>query len=385
MKKESFVERELIRRGIVSSPQDAGQRKKAERKSWEDRFLAAYEGYMRPTEPLTYRQEMRLQEEIFEAFRELHRSWVKGEVGKYTQNLGYSRERIADCVEDGVQTGCMYVYEKMMEDRAYGNYMGYALPHYLDVAQKKTIDHYFRKEFGRLLPQKEDGEDKGKKQKVKKQRALELDGLCVNGEGQSYYDYIPETVWNPFEDDSRPDWAEKECVQTTTVYIQSMMDLPEEPPQLLAAMYGCVLFQLAKVMRDEDELTAWAKKSTARTSAQWAFRKMGDGALEDLGIESENTVQKVCSPGLHWGDSFAAFMEERCDNGKLKWADIIYTSAYSSKQTSGWMESINDAAVKQTYCVMKNNARFCEYAVETWGKENKFRRIIEKGMKEERK
>ena len=167
MKKESFVERELIRRGIVSSPQDAGQRKRAERKSWEDRFLAAYEGYMRPTEPLTYRQEMRLQEEIFEAFRELHRSWVKGEVGKYTQNLGYSRERISDCVEDGVQTGCMYVYEKMMEDRACGNYMGYALPHYLDVAQKKTIDHYFRKEFGRLLPQKEDGEDKGKKQRSK--------------------------------------------------------------------------------------------------------------------------------------------------------------------------------------------------------------------------
>lgn len=358
--------------------------KDALRQQWEREFIQKYQQYMRPEQPLSKYAEQYLLEDLFVLLRNLNKKWVELKAARY-RRLFFSVDE-----EIPLQIGCAFAYEKLMEDKQNGTYLEHALPHYLRVAQNKAIDLYFRKEFGRLPKKKHTENDSPVPHQPtsrKVPQVLSLEGMQTTAEGQYHPDRDPALSYDPYANMERPRWERDERSHRLAVlYLHKLMDYPYEPQKPLAVMYGSCLFQLSKMMDNEDPLTQIAKASTALSSKEWAFMKMGPRTLKELGDESEHIVSEYYDPDLSWGEPFVEHMAERTDDGSgFKWADIVYTSTYTKDQTSNWIESVSKSAIIKAAREIADQADMIEYVMETLGEKNRFRKALESAAKEERK
>ena len=350
----------------------------------EQEFVQKYNEYMRPEKPLSRYKEQFLLEDIFILLRKLNQKWVEIKVARYRQLFSGVDEEIP------LQIGSAFAYEKIVDDKQNGVYIEHALAHYLRVAQNKAIDLYFRKEFGRLPKSKKNGEDEptsshGKSTRSSKPHIISIEELGTSPDGQYHGDRDKKLGYNPFEDMKRPYWEREErSRQLAILYLRKLMDYEDEPQKPLAVMYGSCLFQLAKVMENDDELTQIAKASTVLSSKEWAFMKMGLMNLRELGDESEIIISQYYGAHLSWGSGFLKHMLERTEDGKaMKWADIVYTQTYTKGQTSNWIESISKSAIIKAAREIADNPDMIEFVMETLGEKNRFRMALASKTKEE--
>ena len=164
MGKYYFVAQELAKRGIdcdlswgegYSFPDEDGPaetweaagkgKKQPERIAREQEFSSLYDAYMRPETPLTPYREQCLLDDLYSLLRKLNEDWVHYKAARYRTVFSGVDEDIA------LGIGCTYAYQQLIQDKAEGIYLEYALAHYLRIAQNKAIDHYFRAEFGRSM------------------------------------------------------------------------------------------------------------------------------------------------------------------------------------------------------------------------------------------
>lgn len=403
MSKRLFVRQELAKRGIDypacddpdsdgvysytdeehtdeqlpgESPHAGKHRKSPRRKELEQRFLELHAAYMRPEQPLTAYREQCLLEDLYELTWKLNQGWVHYKAMRYRQVFEYVDEDLA------LSIGCNYVYGKLVKNKRSGIFVEHALAYYLRLAQNKTIDKYFRKKFGRLPKPKAEADPEKPaeepKPRLKSPRLVSLDAAGVNRDGDYTADRHTEFSCDPFSELRRPRWerddkARRLCV----VYLQTLMDYPYEPQKPLAVMYGSCLFQLAKQLDNEEPLTLLAKRSNVLSSKEWAFARMGESTLRQLGAESETIVESYYRSGLSWGEAFAGHMAERDESGKAKWADIVYTRTYTKAETSNWMESVSKSSVIRAARQVLQDPDLLEYILETLSPKNKFRRALE--------
>lgn len=421
MDKESFVRKELTQRGIgpnwsYSNPDDSieetdsedislysytdeehsddeilheentprqSHKKDPSRVQLEREFLQKYNEYMRPEKELTRYKEQFLLEDIFVLLRKLNKRWAELKANRYRQLFSGVDEEIA------LQIGSSFAYEKIIDDKQKGVYVEHAIAHYLRVAQNKATDLYFRKNFGRLPKSKKNGESispsNDKPIRRKEPHIVSIEEMGTDSNGEYRGDRIPAFSYNPFENMKRPYWEREERSRRLAIlYLRKLMDYDDEPQKPLAVMYGSCLFQLAKVMENEDKLTQIAKGSSALSSKEWAFMKMGLMTLREMGDESEAVVTQYYDAHLSWGGGFLKHMLERTEDGKaLKWADIVYTQTYTKDQTSDWIASISKSAILKAAREIVGDTDMVEYVMETLGEKNRFRMAIASKTKEE--
>lgn len=405
MDKKTFAARELAKRGIGpdrSPAEDApgldesqaydytdaghsdepagGGVKDAKRIRLEQEFAQKYDAYMRPEKPLTPYREQLLLEDLFTLLRKLNQKWAELKARRYREVFSGVDEEIP------LQIGCAYAYEKLVEDKQNGIYIDHALAHYLRVAQNRAIDLYFRKVFGRL-PQAKKGEDDASPEPARRRepRIVSLEAWQTTGDGEQHDDRSLLFSYDPFADMKRPyHEREEKSRKLAILYLQKLMDYPNEPQKPLAVMYGSCLFQLAKVMENDDRLTQMAKASTALSSKEWAFLKMGLRTLKELGDESAGIVTQYYGAELSWGSHFTRHMQERSETGSgYQWADIVYTQTYTKDQTSNWIESVSKSAILKAARAVKDDPDMVDYVMQTLGEKNRFRKALENKAKEE--
>ncbi len=377
---------------IPEEPAGAGKgkrKKSAERLSREAEFLALYEEYMHPTRKYSaYRTQCQL-DDLYLLLYKLNKSWA------YSKAKSYKLAGFGDADgDDALSTGCAPVYDMLKEDKATGNYCPYPIGHYLRIAQNKAIDDYFRKQFGRLPSKKKlveaaPGEDLPIIDETPRRRKepimVGIDDPISDGNSRTRGEGTVEISVDPFANPQRPRWERDEkATRLKLMFLRELMDYPHDPPKPLALMYGNVLFQLYKDYGGNDGLSRMAKESTKVSSPEWAHQRMGRATLLQLGIYAERIVQKCFSKSLTWGTDFNQHMLERtADGSKRVWADIIYTETYTEGNTSNWIESIMKSTITKCSRKMKDSPDLTEYAIETLGAKNKFRKALEKMEKED--
>ncbi len=386
---EHSDEEDIARSSAASSN---GKRKKsAERVASEEKFLALYEEYMRPTKQYSaFRIQCQL-DDMLALLYQLNKSWAYYKAKRY--KLAGFRDADGD---EALDVGCMAAYNMLKEEKASGIYCTYPIAHYLRITQNNAIDDYFRHEFGHLRSTKKSADatsdeelpqiDKPRRRR-KNPILIGLDEPISDSDSRTRGEATAELSVDPFANPQRPRWERDEkAVQMQVMFLRELMDYPNDPPKPLALMYGNVLFQLFKDYGGNSELSQLAKKSTKLSSPEWAHQLMGDATLLQLGMYAERTVQKSVSKSLTWGKAFTQHMLERTADGSRRvWAGIIYTKTYSLDNTSNWIESIMRSTQEKCCRKMQNNPDLVEYAIETLGAKNKFRRALEKTKKEDRK
>lgn len=413
MNKESFVKQQLAKRGIgaswnygatADSPEpeyseeaevfcyadedseetieavtEPNGKKSPRRAELESEFLRLYRAYMRPEKPLSHYGEQFLLEDLFELLRKLNKNWTASKAMRYRETFPGVDEEIA------LQIGCIHAYEKLMEDKQRGVFIEHAVAHYLRVAQNRAIDLYFRKEFGRL-PKRKPEADTYPEETIRRKvpKTISIESIQTNIDGTSHVDRDIRFSYDPFTDIQ---WSHREredkSHRLATVYLQKLMDYPFEPQKPLAVMYGSCLFQLAKVSESEDPLSLAAKASTALSSTEWAFRKMGLSNLKALADISEKAVRQYYGTQLAWGSHFTGHMLQRSDDGlSYLWADIVYTQTYTRAQTSNWMESVSKSSIIKAAKAIMEHPELKEFVLETLSTTNRFRRVLEDISKE---
>ena len=375
---------------IPEKSQKQGQsRKSAERQELEARFLELYEEFMRPTKTYSAFRIQCQTDDLFQLLCRLNEGWA------YRKAKSYKLAGFSDAEgEDALAVGCAPLYDLLKQDRAKGNYCDYPIGHYLRIAQNKAIDDYFRHEFGRLPGKKneEDGENKPEPEypeprNRKSPYTVSLDEPWAHREGRYQGERLMEASVDPFAEFRRPrQERDDKANRLQKLFLRELMDYSGDPPQPLAVMYGKVLFQLYREYGGNDEFAQLAKKSQKVSSPQWAHRRMGNLTLRQLGDCAQKCVQRAVDKSLAWGGDFTEHMRERTEDGSAKkWADIVYTKTYTERNTSKWIESISASTEIRCSRKMKNSADLREYAIETLGSKNKFRKALEKMEEEERR
>lgn len=370
---EALFEEEYISESVM----DSGK-KSPEYRAKEAAFYEMYEALIRPKTPLSSYREECLVADLVTLLREINEDWVESKAARY-RSAGLRAD-----VDIPLQEACIGFYNKLLEDKASGKYIAHALSHYITVSRRKAIDNYYRPEFGRYVPQTGNGPT-AKTQPTKRESQVELyEDYNVDGDGTYHDDRNLALSCDPFACMQRPVWEREDLSrQLAVIYLNKLMDYSGEPQKPLAVMYGSCLYQLAKVSGSEDSLSQKAANSTTLTSKEWAHEKMGKSTLSLLGDESESIVSDYYDGKLSWGRSFVAYMKESSPDGHgLKWADIVYTQTYTKEQTSDWIESISKSSIIQAARAIVENKKLVEYVTETLGKKNKFRKALEKLVKE---
>lgn len=371
------------------STEEGKCKKSAERIAREKRFLSIYEEYFHPTKKHSaYRIQCQL-DDLYSLLYELNKGWAYRKAKSY-KLAGFLE---ADG-EDALAIGCAPLYDLIKIDKETNNYCTYPIPHYLSIAQRRAIDDYFRPEFGRLPPRKktsennpnEDlvtGEEPPRRRKVP--YTISIDAPISDDNGRYRGERLSEASVDPFANPQRPRWERDEkSNRLKLMFLQELMDYPSDPPKPLALMYGNILFQLYKDYGGNDTLAMMAKNSTKVSSPEWAHQRMGRATLLQLGIYAERIVQKCFSKSLSWGTAFNQHMMERTSDGSRRvWADIVYTKSYTEAHTSNWIESIMKSTINKCSRKMTSNPDLAEYAIETLGAKNKFRKALEKMEKED--
>ncbi len=337
------------------------RQKSAERLLLEKEFVDLYEEYMHPTKEYSERRISWQLDDLCNIFMKLNRGWAYRTAQSYKQS-GYTD---ADG-EEALAVSGEYISALLKEDRAAGNYCSYPIAHYLKISHNKTLDHYFRK--------------------LKLRNTISIDAP-ISSEDPRPIGTVIRDGDGPF-----PGWGrsrqekDENANRLKMMFLRELMDYPNDPPKPLALMYGNILFQLYKDYGGNDDLSMMAKNSTKVSSPEWAHQRMGRATLLQLGIYSERIIQKCFSKSLTWGSAFNQHMLERTYDGSRRvWADIVYTKTYTEDNTSNWIESIMKSTIKKCSRKMTDHPDLREYAVETFGAKNQFRKALEKMEKEDRR
>ncbi len=373
-----------------SSEKSNGQRKKsAERIDKEQRFTDLYNEFMHPTKTLSaFRKQCQL-DDLYTLLLQLNRGWANGKAARYAA-AGFTRAN----GEDALSIGCYYAYTRLLEDKAAGHYVEYPVARYLRLAQNKAIDDYFRKEFGRLQSKKKDNDpnnpnplpedpEQDKPRRRKEPSFISIDAMDQDDHGNYHSDRNIQLSYNPFDHLRRPEF-ERGAMASRLYhkYISELLNYPGEPQKPLAVMYGNLMFQIAKI-RGRDSLSQMAQKTTKVSSPAWAHARMGSRTLRELGTFSENTLSKFFNNPLRWGPAFQTRMHERGEDGiTMKWADIVYTAAYTERQTADWIESISKSTIQKCAREFVRDADMMEYLEETFSCREKIRKALTKIEKE---
>ena len=338
------------------------RQKSAERLLLEKEFLDLYEEYMHPTKEYSERRISWQLDDLYAILMKLNRGWA------YRTAQSYKLAGYVDADgEEALAVSGEYISAILKEDRATGNYCSYPIAHYLKISHFKTIDHYFRK--------------------LKLRNTISIDAPISGNDPRPIGTVIPGEEEEPF-----PGWRrsrqerDDKANRLKMMFLRELMDYPNDPPKPLALMYGNILFQLYKDYGGSDTLSMMAKNSTKVSSPEWAHQRMGRATLLQLGIYSERIIQKCFSKSLTWGPAFNQHMLERTSDGSRRvWADIVYTKTYTEDNTSNWIESIMKSTIKKCSRKMTDRPDLSEYAVETFGAKNQFRKALEKMEKEDRR
>lgn len=362
--------------------QTDGKRKKSpERINREKEFVSLYEKYMHPAESLTAFQAQCLLDDMYLLLCELNMGWVHRRTVRY-QSAGFSGVD----AEIALSIGTAYVYDLLKQNKTAGKYLTYPVAYYLSVAQRRTIDGYFRKNFGRLPAKKKEAPSAEvkvateQKPRRKEPYLVSLEGMQTDKEDVYHSDRSVILSCDPFGTTHRPRVeVEDKSRKLSVLYLRELMDYPDEPQKPLALMYGSILFQLAKENSGGDELSKIAQKSSRISSASWAHQRMGKLTLVQLGKASQKIVQRVYHKSLSWGIPFTRHMMELVrDDADKKWADIVYTEAYTEPETSDWIESIFKSTMQKCARRLANDPELREFAIESLGHKNKLRKALEK-------
>ena len=362
---------------------DKESRKSPERIAREKKFLELYEAYMRPEKPLTAYRRKYLLDDLYDELTKINRGWVFNQCAQYRQ-MGFHDAEPDEALFSGGYEVCR-ILEK---DQETGNYSDYPVNHYLRISRNKIRDHYFRHKYGRLQPQNKDKFDQdGRKmpEEPKKwtkrsvEHPISLESRSADDNGVYREDRNKALAYDPFDDGRlpRPE-SDRKNIRLSTLYIRELMDYPNEPQKPLAAMYGSILFQMAKEM-DGSKLAGIARKSTKLSSAAWAHQAMGNFSLEKLGDVSEKIVRRFFEQDLYWGRDFREYLTRQTDDGTGGiWGDIVYTATYTEEETSDWIASIFDSTMKKCARKIARDAQMREFAVDTFSSKNKLYKEIAK-------
>lgn len=379
----SYADREFADEDDVPGENQCKQKKSPERKRREEAFTALYNAYMHPTEKLSAFRIQCQQDDLFTLLCQLNSGWAYRKTAGYI-SAGFTRAN----AEDALYIGCYYAHSKLLDDKAAGNYIDYPVAHYLRLAQNKTIDAYFRKEFGRLsrksktLGETPEAEQTEEHRHRKEPYTISIDAMRQDSDGNYHNDRNRELSYAPFACARRPEEERRKMAnQLSELFLTELLNYNREPQKPLAVMYGNILFQLAKV-RGNDDLSLAAKASTKVYSPSWAHARMGRRNLVELGDFSERLLFRFFSSPMLWGPVFRQHLQQPGPAGEGLWADIIYTENYSEKQTSDWMESITKTINQKCARQMAQNREMVEYVEETFSYRNKFRKALAKFEKE---
>lgn len=380
---DSYADQEFTDEDDLPKKSQSLGRKSPERKRREEEFQALYNAYMNPSEKLSAFRVQCQQDDLFTLLCQLNSGWAHRKAAGYI-SAGFTRAN----AEDALYIGCYYAHSKLLEDKAVGYFIDYPVAHYLRLAQNKTIDDYFRKEFGRLSRQskkqgrKPDVEQTEELRRRKEPYFISIDGMNQDRDGNYHNDRNRELSYDPFTCTRRSEQERRKIAgQLVERFLTELLNYTREPQKPLAVMYGNILFQLAK-FRGKDELSLAAKASTKVFSPTWAHARMGSRNLVELGDFSEQVLHRFFRKPMLWGPVFRHHMQQPSPVGNGLWADIIYTETYSEGQTSDWIESItktiNQKCARQTAA----NQEIVEYVEETFSCRNRLRKALDKLEKE---
>lgn len=362
-------------------------KKSPERVNLEKKFLSCYEAYLHPTEPVSAFRTQCLLDDLYQILLNLNRGWVNRKATRY-RAVGFS----AVDEEEALSIGCSHAYEVIKINQAEGKEISNPLAYYLKVAQYKTIDNYFRANFGRLPPRKKDENGKYLEidpQEMAKHRkeayTISLDQMQTDQNGLYRGDRNRILSTDPFASSRRPRWeTDDKTGRLAMLYLSELMNYPYEPQKPLALMYGSVLFNLAKFRGGKDELSLAAKKSSKTNSPAWAHQKMGTQTLEALGEESARIVRQFYHSDLAWGQPFRENLQiPLADGTGRRCADIVYTQTYTSANTSNWIESIFESTMKKCAVRLAADPELRDYAEELLDPAAKVRKAMNKLKKKE--
>lgn len=359
-------------------------KKSAERFNREKEFMELYEAYMHPEKPLSAFREQCLLDDLFEVLCKLNWSWTCRKAEKYKSAMFGGVD-----MEIALSVGCEYAYMLLKQHKAEGYYIEKPVGYYLKAARRKTIDKYFRDEFGRYTvpknaPDQEEQPDNWEAKGRKKPVEVSLDSLQTNSDGEYQGDRFAPASWDPFGTMQRVR-MERDARSNSLMlmFVRELMEYPNEPQKALALMYGSVLFQLAKESDSDDRYAEEAARSTKVTSASWAHMRMGEQTILELGKDSQRVVQRTCSKSLAWGSGFRTYMQEQPKGSTYKtWAEVVYTNTYTEHETTRWIESILKSTLKKCAVRLMADEEQREYAVELMGYNSKFRKALAKIEKE---
>jgi len=379
---DSYADQEFTDEDDLPKKSRSLGRKSFERRRREEEFQALYKAYMNPGEKLSAFRVQCQQDDLFTLLCRLNSGWAHRKAAGYV-SAGFTRAN----AEDALYIGCYYAHSKLLEDKAAGHFIDYPVAHYLRLAQNKTIDDYFRKEFGRLSTKKRKyGETADAPSEEFRRRKepyfVSIDAMNRDSDGNYHNDRNTELSYSPFDPTRRSEQERKVLAsRLAELFLTELLNYTREPHKPLAVMYGNILFQLAK-FRGKDELSLAAKASTKVFSPTWAHARMGSRNLVELGDFSEQVLRSFFSKPMLWGPVFRHHMQQPGPMGDGLWADIVYTETYSENQTSDWIESITKSINQKCARQTAQQPEMREYAEETFSCRNKFRKALTKIEKE---
>ncbi len=381
---DSYTDQEFTDEDDLPKESQSTGKKSPERRRREEEFQALYNAYMNPSEKLSAFRVQCQQDDLFTLLCQLNSGWANRKAASYI-SAGFTSAN----GEDALYIGCYYAHSKLLEDKAAGYVIDYPVAYYLRLAQNKTIDDYFRKEFGRLSrkSKKQEGTPETAQAEELRRRkepyTISIDAMGQDSAGNYHNDRNRELSYDPFARIRRPEQERRKMAgQLSELFLTELMNYTREPQKPLAVMYGNVLFQLAK-FRGKDELSLAAKASTKVFSPTWAHARMGRRNLEELGDSSEQILCRFFSKPMLWGPVFRHYMQQPSPVGSGLWADIIYTETYSEDQTSDWIESITKTINQKCARQMAQNQEMLDFVEETFSCRNKFRKALTKLEKED--
>lgn len=381
---------------VVSAPAYLSS---AERKERVQRYLKLYLKYMHPEKPLSSKQEQYLLDDLIESIRVLCSPWATATAKRR------SAYRSGD-EEDGMQLGCIAVYEALQRDKATGTLRQYPLAYYQTFFRNRTID-YFRTIYG-TVPKSDSGKPR-RVQKVYPDLSIEA---IAEWENESQMDRLAILSVNPYEEKRDQAYYADLSSRILLLYYRELMNYSFEPQKPIILMYGRVLFQLSKKLHCECSILhpdSWdadrhcklieqAAASTKLSSTDWAYEKMGIQNLEYLGNESEKILQLHVDPSLLWGSEFRRKMTEPAaynaryeENGHIleqsqTWGQLIFTQTFPDwKKANHWITDINKSTIEKASRALIKDRELSEFILSETGTDNLMRLTLKKQAKEAEK
>lgn len=162
------------------------------------------------------------------------------------------------------------------------------------------------------------------------------------------------------------------CGRLIHLYLEDMLAYEREPQKVLAVCFARVLYQIESLY-DPDEIvraseervkkdtrkrvdettkrleaTRAAQTPATATSVGWAMRRMWGQNLASLTSEAQRSLQKNYDPTLVWGHKMVEQLSEPSTwDETWSWGEIVYTEAFTTKQTSQWSDTVHRALVHQ--------------------------------------